>query len=323
MRPALTRRSVLLLGAACLATPAHAQPDRTARIVVGAAPGGGTDTVARLLAERLAGSYAPQVIVENRTGASSRLAAEAVKGAAPDGATMLFGPMPVLTLFPHVLPRTTRYDPVTDFTAVATVGEVAYGLAVKADHPARNLAEFLAGAAAKGSVTFAPAVLGSPQHMLGLELAKAGGATFEVIAYRTNGQAMQDLLAGRIESFMSHMAELAPQLRAGRIRLLAVSSGGRLPGFPEASTFAEQGFPQFTGGEASVVVLPAQEPDRVSAAPHAAIAAAVADPTLRERLKRLEITPMVLSPAETAARIRAESATWRRIVQASGFNAEE
>jgi tripartite-type tricarboxylate transporter receptor subunit TctC len=297
--------------------------DGTARIVVGAAPGGGADIIGRLLTEPLSGPYATQVIVLNRPGASSRLAAEAVKAAAPDGTTLLLGPMPVLTLFPHVLPRTTRYDTLADFTPVTTIGELAYGFVVQADHPARNLPGFVAWARDHPGAGFAPPVLGAPQHMLGLAFARQAGITFTVVPYRDASQVMQDLLAGRLDCHMNHMATLAPQLRAGRVRLLAVSSGARLPSFPEVASFAEQGFPAITASEAFSVMLPARAPESVVGALHAAIAAAVAEPGLRERLTRLELTPMVLSAQATALRLRTELAVWGPVVAASGFNAEE
>ena len=122
---------------------------------------------------------------------------------------------------------------------------------------------------------------------------------------------------------MNHMATLAPYLRGGRIRLLAVSSEARLAGFPEVATFAEQGLPAITASEAFSVMLPARAPEPVVAALQAAIAAAVAEPGLRERLMRLELTPMVLSPQATALRLRTELAAWGPVVAASGFKAEE
>jgi tripartite-type tricarboxylate transporter receptor subunit TctC len=295
----------------------------TARIVVGAAPGGGADIIGRLLAEPLSGQYATQVIVVNRPGASSRLAAEAVKAAAPDGTTLLLGPMPVLTLFPHVLPRTTRYDTLADFTPVTTIGELAYGFVVQADHPARDLSGFIAWARDHPGASFAPPVLGAPQHMLGLAFARQAGITFTVVPYRDASQVVQDLLGGRLDCHMNHMAILAPHLRGGRMRLLAASSEARLPGFPEAATFAEQGFPAITASEAFSVMLPARAPEPVVAALQAAIAAAVAEPGLRERLMRLELTPMVLSPQATALRLRTELAAWGPVVAVSGFKAEE
>jgi tripartite-type tricarboxylate transporter receptor subunit TctC len=173
-----TRRAALtLLLATAWPRSGSAAPavEGTARIVVGAAPGGGADILGRLLAEPLSGQYATQVIVLNRPGASSRLAAEAVKAAAPDGTTMLLGPMPMLTLFPHVLPRTTRYDTLADFTPVTMIGELAYGFVVQADHPARDLPGFIAWARDHPGASFAPPVLGAPQHMLGLAFARQAG----------------------------------------------------------------------------------------------------------------------------------------------------
>ena len=308
-----------LLPAAAIALPVN----DTARIVVGAAPGGGADTLARLLAEPLSGRYAPRVIVVNRPGASSRLAPEAVKAAAPDGTTMLLGPMPVLTLFPHVLPKTTRFDTFADFTPVTTVGEVAYGLVVGAGHPARSLADLLAQARQPAGVTFAPPVTGAPQHMLGLALASAAGVSFTVVSYRDATGPMQDLLGGRLDCFMSHMAQLAPHVREGRMRLLAVSSETRLAGFPEAPTFADQGFPGLTGAEAVSIMLPRGAPDLITRALYETFKEVIATPAMRERLARLELVPMTLTPEETAARLRSEYAAWGSSVAASGFRAEE
>ncbi|UFN49270.1 tripartite tricarboxylate transporter substrate binding protein [Roseomonas sp. OT10] len=319
------RLSRRCLPALFLAGPALAGTalDRPARIIVGAAPGGGADLVARILAEHLTGRYAPQVMVENRPGASSRLGAEAVKAAAPDGTALLLCPMPVLALFPHVLPRTTRYHPITDFTAAATVGELAYGLVVRRDHPASDLRGFIDWARAKGEVTFAPPVAGAPQHMLGLALMRAAGLDVTVVTYRASTLAMPDLIAGRLDCYMSHMAELAPQIRGGQARLLAVSVEPRLPGFPDVATFAEQGFAQLTASEAFVVMLPAAAPPPVVAALNGAVAAAVAEPAVRDRLAQLQIAPKVLSPAETAARLAREFAAWGPAVRASGFTPEE
>lgn len=324
--PMIRRRAVIAGMSLAALTSRHAAAlpvDDTARIVVGAAPGGGADTVARLLAEPLSGRYARQVIVMNRPGASSRLAPEAVKAAPPDGASVLLGPMPVLTLFPHVLPKTTRYDTLADFTPVTTVGEVAYGLVVAAGHPAKSLAELIARAKAPGGVTFAPPVVGAPQHMLGLALAREAGVEFTVVSYRDATGPMQDLLGGRLDCFMSHMAQLSGPVREGRLRLLGVTSAARLPGFPAAPTFAEQGFPALTGAEAFSVMLPRGATDALAQALQAAIAEAVAIPAVQERLARLEMMPLVLTPADTAARIRREYAAWGAIVAASGFRAEE
>jgi tripartite-type tricarboxylate transporter receptor subunit TctC len=153
------RRAALSLAATAAgarAVAANLALDRPARIVIGTPPGGGEDVLARLLVEALRDRYAPNVIVENRPGASNRVAVEAVKAAAPDGTTILQVPLPVMTLFPHIFPRTTRYDGAIDFVPVCTVATVTHGWVVRADHPAATLSAFLDWVRGQGGATFAP-----------------------------------------------------------------------------------------------------------------------------------------------------------------------
>ena len=142
--PLLSRRAGLTAALAAAMTPlatALAAPalDKVSRLIIGFPPGGSSDTVARLLAERLRNAYAPQVIVENRSGAGGRLAVETVKAAAPDGTTILQTPESILTLYPHIYPRTVRYDALADFVPVTPVCAFSFGFAVRADHPARQV----------------------------------------------------------------------------------------------------------------------------------------------------------------------------------------
>ncbi len=321
------RRGALALGAACLFARhgrAATAIDRTARIAIGLPPGAGTDVLARLLAEQLRGRWAPQVVVENRPGASVRLAVEHVKVSPPDGATILVTPLPVMTLTPVAFPRTTRYDPVADFAPVATLGTVRFCWMVRPDHPAQTLPAFLAWAEAKGGASFAPPVLGAPQHMIGLAVSRLSEAPLAAVSYRGSGPAMQDLLAGQIDAFVGITGDGVPAARAGQVRLLAVSGASRLVSLPEVPTLAEAGFPGLPEDEAAgAVFLPAGAASAVVEALHRAVAAAVEGPALRERLAAAEIAPLVLPPAALATRIRAEREGYAEMVRANGFKPEE
>ena len=176
-----TRRATLaaLAGAAGLADGRRAagqqqQPtlDRVARTVVGFAPGGSSDTVARLYAERLRGTYAPQVVIENRAGAGGRLALETVKAARPDGTTLVQTPASMLTIYPHLYPKTLRYDALADFVPVTPVCFLSFALAVRTDHPAKTFAEFVEWAKRQGgAVPFASPAAGAMPHFVGVQMA--------------------------------------------------------------------------------------------------------------------------------------------------------
>jgi tripartite-type tricarboxylate transporter receptor subunit TctC len=290
---------------------------------VGVPPGSGTDLCARLISEQLRDRYAPQIVVENRPGASSRLAIEAVKAAPADGATLLVAPVPVMTLFPHVFPKTTRYDALTDFAPVTTIATMPYGWVVKQDNPARTLTEFLATAKEKGGATFAPPVIGAPQHMIGLEVGRRAGVRLIPVSYRGGAAAQQDLIGGQIDSFIGHMGDLAGLLRGGQTRLIAVSTAERLPAWPNVPTFAEAGFAGLPQDEAMGVYVPIRTPAPTLATLHQLLVDAVATPAMREGLMRLEMAPMTMTSGTFVERVRAEREAWAPIVRAIGFSADE
>lgn len=320
----IPRRALAALSFTTLAPRARAQAiiERPARMLLGSAPGGATDTTARLLAAELRPRYAPQVQVENRPGASARLGLEALRGAVADGSVMHFGPLPVLTLFPHVMARTTRYNPFTDFVPVATLGLMPFVWVVRAEHPARDLRGFLDGLPGREG-NFAPNVVGTPQHLMGLSIAARAGVRLTAISYRGAVLAHPDLLAGRIDSAINQLGDVAEHLRAGRMRALAVSTQHRLAWLPQTPTFAESGFPGLPEDEASILLLPAGAPRAMVEALHAAVAEAGRSPALLEGLARLNVTPNILAPDAAAARLREESAGFAGLVRQTGFTVEE
>lgn len=323
-----TRRAALLgaafAAAGPLARPAFAQTiQRPARIIVGFPAGGSSDVVARLYAERLRGLYAPQFVVENRTGAAGRIAVEAVKAAPADGETVLQTPASMLTLQPHVFPRQVRYDALTDLVPVSTVVAFPFALAVPANHPARDLAGFAAWARTQAEIPYASPAAGAAPHFMGVMLAKAIGATMTHVSYRGAAPAVQDLIGGRIQAFMGVLGDVTPQLGQG-LRILAVSLPQRSPRYPDIPTFAELGHPNLTKDEWFGMLVPAGTPAPAVQGLFQAIRGVAARPDVREAIEKLDYSATTSdSPAAFAERIRREREEWAGIVRESGVQLDE
>lgn len=321
------RRHVLALGAGalslCAGQDAWAQAvSRNARMLVGFAPGGPTDLVARMYAERLRPAYAPAVIVDNRPGASGRLAVEATKSADPDGTTMLVTPASVMTLQPHVFPREVRYDATTDFVPVCTLCEFGFGVAVPASHPARSFAEFVAWLRAqRGDISYGSPGAGSGPHFVGDMIGRAVGARMTHVPYRGAAPAVQDALAAQIPLVVAVLSDVVPHHNIG-LRVLAVSMPERLPRLPDVPTLVESGLPQLTISEWLGLFVPARTPVPLVNALHQAVLAASQTPEIRQGLARFEFLPTVKDPDTLLRRIPVERDAWGPIVRASGFEVE-
>lgn len=325
MTLAIPRRAALgLAAAALLAPPLRAQTvARNARVIVGFPPGGSSDVVARLYAERLRGLFAPQVIVEGRVGAAGRIAVEFVKGADADGLTVLQTPASMLTLQPHVFPREVRYDALVDLIPVSTVCTFPFAFAVPKDHPAQSLAGWIDWAKAQGrELPWASPAAGSAPHFMGIMLARKAGLSLTHVPFRGAAPAVQELIAGRLSCFIGVLGDVSPQQGEG-LRMLAVSSTARNPRFPQVPTFRELGHPELDKDEWFGALLPANTPAPVVEGLHRAIRTAAATPELMAALERLEFSPTTsASPADFAARIRRERADWAAVVRDSGFRPE-
>ncbi len=323
----LQRRTAIGLALTALAAPALAQTRGAARIIVGFPAGGSADTTARLMADRLRGSYAQTVIVENRVGAAGRLAVEAVKAAEPDGNTILLTPASMLVIFPHLYrPAMLRYDPFTDLLPVTPAGEFPFAMGVgPMAGSVATLADFQAWGRGRADIPFSSAAAGSMLHFLGVQLAKATGLAMTHIPYRGSAPAIQDLIGGRIATSFHPLVDLAPHAAnpGGPVRVAGVSSAQRLPRFPDVPTFAEQGFPQLTGSEWFGLFLPARTPAPVAEALNRAATEAAAAPEYRDAIARLELRPYPLPMADFAARLRADYEKWAPIIAESGFRPEE
>jgi tripartite-type tricarboxylate transporter receptor subunit TctC len=315
---------LLLAGAAVTAASsgAHAQVKQPLRILVPLPPGSTSDVVARLIADGLREKPGRPVIVENKPGATGRIAVDAFKTAAPDGATLLFAPIAIPVIGPLVF-RNPGYDPAKDFAPVAQVAKYEFALAVAASHPARTAPEFVAWARAnpqRASVGNPGA--GSLPHFLGVMVAQASGIELVHVAYRGVTVLEAELMSGQIAAGISAISDLIGLHRAGKLRILATAGAERSPLLPEVPTFREQGYPTVEAAGWHGVYAPAGTPKPVVDRLSMAIVKVLRAPELRERLRNLSIEPTGTTPEALAAIMAADTARWAPIIKAAGFAAE-
>jgi tripartite-type tricarboxylate transporter receptor subunit TctC len=318
----LRRRHLLAAAPALLAAPAvHAQgtgfPNRTIRLLVGFAPGGTTDVAARLLAPRLQAALGQSVVVENRAGAGSNIATEAVTRAAPDGYTLLLGTIGGLAVNP-TLYGNLSFDPLTDLTAITRVAMILNVLAVPADRPWRSVAELVAAARAR-PLSFGSSGVGGAGHLAGEQFNMIGGMQNTHIPYRGGGPLIADLITAHFDVAFTPSSGARPQAEAGRARILAVATATPsplLPGVPPVA--ATSGLAGFDAQDWSTLMAPRGLPAPILAILHRAAATALAEAEVIQALAQrgMEATPS--SPEECAAFIRSETAKWAPIVRASG-----
>lgn len=298
-RTALSALALPLLGSHAFAQTAPAWPQRAPiRFIAGFPPGGLADVVARLVAQPLGEALGTTLVVENRTGASGTIAADAVAKAAPDGYTLAVSHAIPFGFAPGVLPS-MPYDPVTDFTHLGLLAEAATVMVVRAASPYTTLPQALE-ASKKSTVTFGSSGVGSAEHILGAVVARAAGATnFTHVPYRGTTPALQDLLAGQIDILNAPITSLVPMLREGTLRLLVTSTAQRLPAFPNAPTVAELGFPQATMTQWIGVSAPRGLPAPIASRIMAALPGVLAQPTVKTRLE--ELASSARNPAPVGA----------------------
>ena len=292
------------------------------RIIVGFAAGGSLDTIARVLAEQMK-DYAPTIIVDNRPGAAGRIALEALKASAPDGNSIALTPAATLVLHPHIYKK-LNYDPINDFAPVTSVGRVGYDIAVgpKVPDTVKTLQDFVDWCRAnpKDAVYGSPGA-GSGHHFIGVMFARAAHLDMVHVPYRGAAPAVQDVLGGQIASNISVGLHI-PLHKEGRLRILATSGAERSPFLPDVPTFKEAGF-DVELSDWFGVVAPRDTPAPVIAKLNTSIRNAIQSAALKDVMAKLGNSPGGESPAEFAAMIAKDTATWGAIVKASGFTPEE
>ena len=307
------KRLTLAFAALLAAAGALAQdyPSRAIRVIVPFPPGGGADGAARPMAEKLAAILGQPVVLENRPGAAGNIGGEAAARAAPDGYTLLFA-NDFLATNP-ALYKSVGYDPLKDFTPIARVGTVQMVMAVPPSLPARDLKELAALSQAK-PLTFGTPGVGSVPHLLGELLNLEGSIRLLHVPYKGSAPAVADAIGAQIDVVLTTMPSLAPYIRAGKLRGIAIPSARRSEILPELPTFAEAGVPGINADIWYGLFAPAATPEPVLRRLQAAAAEALAQPELTGRLRKAGYEPSSATPEAFTAQIKADLERWRRVV---------
>jgi tripartite-type tricarboxylate transporter receptor subunit TctC len=316
----LLRRFAIGASLALVAAWASAQtyPAKPIRIVVPFPPGGATDILARDVAQKLSEAWGQQVIVDNRPGAGGNIGSELVAHSAPDGYTLEMGTVGTHAINASLYAR-MPYDHVKDFAPVILVAGVPNVLVVNPAVPANSVAELIAYAKANpGKLNFASSGNGTSIHLSGELFKVMAGVQMTHIPYKGSAPAMQDLLGGQVQLMFDNLPPSLPQIKAGKVRALAVTSLTRAPALPDVPTVAEAGLPGFEASSWFGILAPAGTPPAIVARLNAEIAKWLATPEAKEKLSKQGANAAGGTPEDFAKHIAAETAKWAKVVKDSG-----
>ena len=322
-----TRRQVLLTAAAVtLAGPTLAQTKlaEQARIYVSFAVGGVLDLIARVMAEALRGSIANNVIVENKSGASGRLAVDALRQMPADGLTMMINGDGIQTVLPHTF-KQLNYQPFADIVPIGMTNRFEFAFAVGPKVPAsvKTLKDYLAWV--KGDAdraAFATPGAGTPLHFLPLLMGKDAGIDMVPVHYRGSIATFPDVMGGQIPAVSAPLPDVLNQLGSGKVRLLATSGAQRNKLTPDVATYAQQGWPQLTSEAFYALYVHGKTPPEVQEQLSAAVRKALAQPAVVAAFAKLYVEPAPTTPAEVLKAARSNSLLWAETVKAIGYAPE-
>jgi tripartite-type tricarboxylate transporter receptor subunit TctC len=314
-RRALAAAALLAIGASALPAFAQAWPDKPIRIVVGFAPGGFTDVLARLLGQKLTERLGQSVIVENKPGAAGTLGADYVAKAKPDGYTLLLAHSNSNSVAPSLYPK-LPYDVVKDFTPIIPVANTPLLLTVNDKVPAKDVKEFVALARSKpGALRYASSGGGSAQHLAAERFQLATGTQMTHIPYKGSGQAIVDLLSGQVELNFESPPNVMTHAKAGKLRMLAVTSAKRSPILPDVPTLAEAGVKNAEMLQWFAVMGPARLPADITNRLNSEIAAILKQPDVQEKIASQGGEIMGGTPEQFARFVASDSAAYAKLVK--------
>lgn len=315
--------ALLLAGASAVTQGAEpAYPVKPIRMISPYAAGGGSDTLARILGQKLLEAWGQPVVVDNRPGSGGVIGAETVARATPDGYTLFVTPSAVLTINPHIYSK-LRYDTFRDFAPITMASNSPYLLVVHPKIPAASIKELVAYAKANpGKMNYSSSGNGSSTHLAGVLFNNMAGVEIVHIPYKGAAPAIVDLLAGNIQMRFSSVVPVLPHVRSGRLRGIAISSAKRYGPLPDTPTISESGLPGYVVESFYAVVAPAGTPHAIIAKINAEIVRNLKTPEIAAHMANDGAEAIGSSPEELAKALRDDYARWAKPVKDSGARAD-
>jgi tripartite-type tricarboxylate transporter receptor subunit TctC len=295
---------------------AAAYPDKPIRLIVPYPPGGATDIIGRVIAQRLSTALGQQVVVDNRGGAGGNIGAAAVAKAAPDGYTLLMGALTSHSIIQTLESKTINYSLEKDFAPITMVGSVPLVFVVHPSVPANNLSELIAYAKSRpGYLTYASSGAGAPQRMAAELFKRAAGVEMLHVPYKGSGPAMADLMGGQVLTMVETVPAAQGFIKAGKLRALAVTTPERISMLPEVPTAGEAGLPGFVVSSMFGVLAPANTPREIVDRLNSELVQILKMPEVKEQLLQQGAYALSTSPQQTAERIKKEIGMWATVIQ--------
>ena len=314
--------SLLGVVAAWAAAPASAQEGAPAKIIVGFPAGGSFDAIARLIADKAKTELNRPIVVDNKTGAGGRIAVDAPKASPADGSVVMLGPDALTALYPFTFKK-LNYDPKKDLVPIGTAAEFAFSFAVGTAPRVNTWAEYVAWARKNpNEANFGIPALGAPHHFFGLMLGNAINVPMQHVPFQGSAPINLALMGGQISSSIDVASSQVENHKAGKIKMLAVSTEQRIPQAPDVPTFTELGFPAISGAGFNALYAPAGTPASAVEAWNKALAKIMAQPDVKEKLTAMGYLPVGKSTQELVDRQNASIKKWEPVIKASGFTAD-
>jgi len=316
----LAAMAAMVLGATMTTTPAVATeaanwPTQPVKLIVPFAPGGTSDVLAREIAAHLQVALKQTVVVDNKAGAGGVLGADSVAKAAPDGYTVLLGTIATHAINPALMPR-MPYKADRDFAPVILLGKISNVLLIGPGAQARTVKDIVAAAKAKpGDITFASAGQGTSQHLSGEVFRLMTGADLTHVPYKGSAPAIQDVMGGQVPMSFETVTVALPQIKAGKVKAVAVTSARRSAQLPDVPTLAEAGVPGFDVSSWQALYLPAGTPPAIVAKLNAEVQKIVAQPEVKARMESLGLEYAPNTPAQFTEFQKAEQARWAKVIK--------